>query len=160
MTSTFENNMQEFIYNNLKAKLQLLYYDKRSQRWINLPLRNDLKKGTKYRIDANVQHIGGEVPVKNVQIRIANPDPARIQYYKDSKCDEDASGANKVTQVDSPIYSQVMKLHDVTPLSQGPWFMVIDKIVNPQSIANYGIYAEIIPQGCAWDLLYASSLYP
>lgn len=110
--------------------------------------RADIKEGLDYRIGFKVTNVGSETYVKNVQIRIANSYPDRVTFFSDNSFSQPVSRQSQV------VFPDILAPGQFTPwnwvhirLGPGP-----DERV---SIAEIGVYAEIIPLGHYWDRLEA-----
>ncbi len=139
--------MTDYIYVNLKADFLVYGKDARTGQWNFVSPRANLDENTKYKMNVKVSNVGSETFMKNVQIRVTNSNPSRIQYYTDESC------GTKCDRLDSPIYfkDKVMNPGDSTD-THSVYFMVKEgPDQNAAAIAHYGIYAEIVPQGHAWN---------
>lgn len=141
-----ESNMDSYVKSNLPVYMQVFRRD--GQSWVPLSGTQDLDSGISYRLDLSVLNNGTETFARNIQVRCVRPDGGKVRYYRNDAYD------TEVTRADGPVWTEV-----VAPNQMSPTHSVHFKVVNDpdsgdlRSIANVGVYAEIVPQGHAWTTL-------
>ncbi len=151
--SEFELKMDDYVAKNVKVEKYIQYLDSRTNKWKSAS--GNLNENTKYKLNLRARNVGSETYVRNVQIRVVNGNPSRIQFYKDD------TFAVAVSRLDGPVWPAQLNPTDGTNPGQATPYHVVPFMVKegPDQyvpIAGIGLYAEIIPQGHAWSSVYAS----